>query len=350
MSNRTTSEKVIRHLYEITNSFKQGFDYQIDELLRMGLERLNLDIGILSNIKGSTYTVNRCVVPEGVEMKPGDQFTLEGTYCSLTCQSNSPIAVEHVGEDIRYKHHPAYESFGLESYIGIPIYCHDEFYGTLNFSSAEPYDRQFSQADIDVLELMASWIGVELARRKQEQTLEELNQKLKHQALHDSLTNIANRRGMFKHLNKDLNRLIRNDGYGYIAIIDIDFFKRINDTYGHQVGDDVLAEIGNCLKLSIRNYDFVARLGGEEFLLWLPDTGVGQEHAVIKRIIDNIAQIEITDEPITVSIGACSFSFKNQSSVQTNPMVNELISTADEALYSAKESGRNCVKVVQVSY
>lgn len=74
---------------------------------------------------------------------PGDRFDLHATYCSITCSAKGPVALEHVGHDIKFAVHPAYKAFGLESYIGIPIHLKDRLYGTLNFSSPAQFPRKF---------------------------------------------------------------------------------------------------------------------------------------------------------------------------------------------------------------
>jgi GAF domain-containing protein len=148
------SEKVIRRLYEITNSYDLGFEAQIEQLLKMGLERFNLDIGILSKINDKKYEVKYCVVPDEVELSSGVEFDFDTTYCHITCQANGPIALEHIGENDQYASHPAYESFGLESYIGMPIKLNGKLYGTLNFSSPAPYPRKFKDFVLYAFQLM----------------------------------------------------------------------------------------------------------------------------------------------------------------------------------------------------
>ena len=100
---------------------------------------------------------------------------------------------------------------------------------------------------------MASWIEVELIRRQQEKLLNSLNKKLKLQAYFDSLTEIPNRRGMYKTLLKELNKLTRSQGKGTLAIIDLDDFKKVNDTYGHQKGDKVLVYTAQKITDSMRD-------------------------------------------------------------------------------------------------
>ena len=341
MATPSSSEQVIRRLYQITNDYNKGFEHQVDALLRMGLDRFELDIGILSRIKQNIYIVKHCVTPADVPMQPGDQFDFNDTYCSITYSAQGPVALEHIGKDDELGSHPAYKAFGLESYIGIPIRLSGELYGTLNFSSPKPYPRKFRNIDIDALQLMASWIEVELIRREQEKQLNSLNQELRHLADYDSLTNIPNRRGMYKKLYKGLNQLTRMHGEGVLAIIDIDHFKKLNDTYGHQKGDEALVATAQKITDSLRDYDFAARFGGEEFLLWLPDTNQEECAAVCQRIMQNIAKISITPEPLTISIGACHFRFSSETPGEISKLLDDLINKADSALYQAKTQGRN---------
>ncbi len=337
----TESERVIRRLYEITNAYENGFPSQIHSLLMMGLERFNLDIAILSRIDNGQYVVEHCVTPPEVSLKPGDTFEIGQTYCAVTCAADAPVAIEHVGVSDELGTHPAYKAFGLESYIGIPVRCRGQLYGTLNFSSAKPYERRFHEIDIDSLNLMASWIGVELIRMEQETRLQILNHKLIEQASTDSLTGLSNRRAMFKHLRKEVNRINRNSQQGSLVLIDIDHFKKFNDSYGHQVGDRVLQEVAQKIKGSLRDYDFVARYGGEEFLVWLSETTTEEVESVCSRVMTEIADIDTVGEAITVSMGICHFMFTKHLDTDTDTLIDILIAHADSSLYKAKSAGRN---------
>lgn len=340
---QSLSERVIRRLYEITNDYHKGFDYQIFELLQMGLDRFNLDIAILSKIEGNRYIVQYCVTPEGVDMNSGDQFEFDATYCAITCEAKKPIAIEYVGQDDEYSKHPAYAAFKLESYIGIPIYLNGEIYGTLNFSSATPYSRKFLDIDIETLQLTASWIEVELIRREQENELQVLNDKLKRLVNYDTLTNVFNRRGIYRVLKKEINQLSRAKAEGCIVMIDIDHFKKINDTYGHQKGDKALVAVSEKITESLRDYDSVARFGGEEFLLWLPNSNKESAAVVCDRVMKKIAEVSVVPIPITVSIGVCHFRFTHEKYDDLTKHIEGLICKADNALYEAKTQGRNCV-------
>ncbi|GLT16480.1 hypothetical protein GCM10007938_02560 [Vibrio zhanjiangensis] len=342
-----TSETVIRRLYQITNDYEKGFDIQIIQLIMLGLERFNLDIGILSRIENDVYTVLYCVTPEDVELNPGDTFDFNATYCQITCKSFGLVAIENMGNDDKYAKHPAYQAFGLESYIGIPIFVDGEIFGTFNFSSPQPYPRAFEEADIDALHLMASWIEVERIRRKQEQRLKELNSQLEYQAYHDALTGVANRHSMFKIIPADIEQMLRSDGKGSIAVLDIDHFKQVNDKYGHQVGDDVLKKTAQALKSRLDDKDFIARFGGEEFVVWLPERDVEESEKLIRKLHQSVSEVVLDNQPITISIGVCHFDFGNKKDFECKKtLLDFLIDRADGALYDAKNQGRNCIVAV----
>ena len=337
------SEELIRRIYQITNDYQKGFDIQISQLLILGLERFNLDIGILSKIEGSTYTILNCVTPEEFDINQGDIFDCSLTYCEITCSAFAPVAISYMKQDEKFSSHPAYSSLGLESYIGIPIFVDDEVVGTLNFSSVDPRDKPFEQTDIDAIKLMASWIEVEMIRRKQEQQLQVLNRKLEAQALIDPLTQISNRRCMFRTLNSDLDKIKRAGGTGTFALVDIDHFKIVNDTYGHQVGDEVLKNVADKLKQVVGSTDYLARFGGEEFLVWLPEKPLAQRVDILNQLHQSVQEVKAGDDPITVSIGACHFVLGDIDQECDRTFLDELILMADECLYQAKNQGRNQV-------
>lgn len=124
-------------------------------------------------------------------------------------------------------------------------------------------------------------------------------------------------------------------------MVDIDYFKQVNDTYGHKVGDDALKQVANALQLSVRKQDVVCRLGGEEFLVICPDLQAESFYRYAERLRQNVSDIVINDTvsgkcfKLTVSIGAAS----KKQSVFNSEMLLQL---ADKRLYTAKENGRNC--------
>ena len=155
----------------------------------------------------------------------------------------------------------------------------------------------------------------------------------------DPLTGLENRRSLMDFSEVQLKLAQRYKSFFSILLIDLDYFKKINDTYGHLIGDEILKNIAKILKESLRNVDHIGRFGGEEFIVILPNTTLKNAVLVAEKVRDAIANfvhnIEEQNIQTTVSIGIASY----------NPLdddVNQIIERADHALYTAKSSGRNC--------
>jgi len=174
----------------------------------------------------------------------------------------------------------------------------------------------------------------------------------------DGLTNAYNRRYFDERLKHEIDRCVRKKTDLVCLFLDIDFFKKINDSYGHQVGDAVLVRLVALMQEQVRSSDIVARYGGEEFAVILPDTGIQIAHEVAERIRSQVEnqKLIINDNAIqtTVSIGIASLSqLKYQAGANNTNPLNEyakeldklLLGKADEALYQAKQTGRNQVVI-----
>jgi diguanylate cyclase (GGDEF)-like protein len=180
--------------------------------------------------------------------------------------------------------------------------------------------------------------------------LSESNQKLSQLAEIDELTNLHNRRSMDKYLSSEWNRHLRNQQPLSLLFIDIDYFKQFNDTYGHEGGDQCLIQVSKILQNNAkRSADIAARFGGEEFALILPETGEKQAYTIAENIRDDLASLRIPHESssvsryLTVSIGVMTLI---PNTVNNASLLRAL---ADEALYRAKEEGRNCIIKGEIS-
>jgi len=178
--------------------------------------------------------------------------------------------------------------------------------------------------------------------RQKNRQLEELLEKVELLAITDPLTELYNRRRFETALENEFKRTQRYKSPLACLMLDIDYFKKINDEYGHQVGDSVLQEIAKIIKKTFREIDIAARWGGEEFVVLLPQT---QQDAAIQsasRILEKISNhrfLRIPDKKITVSIGIASVP---NSSVDTG---EKLVNASDLAMYEAKKKGRNRIEV-----
>ncbi|RJP93699.1 MAG: diguanylate cyclase [Desulfobacteraceae bacterium] len=180
---------------------------------------------------------------------------------------------------------------------------------------------------------------VEVGRRLLEMQgkLIEARNALAHEATHDPLTGMLNRRAILNHLHKELSRARRHGGLLGIGMCDIDHFKRVNDTYGHQTGDEVLCGLTHILSESIREYDSLGRMGGEEFLVITPMKAGTDPASVFDRLCTQVAE-----SPITTRSGALSVTLSIGAAYATaESTVDELLEAADAALYRAKKEGRN---------
>ncbi|MBM9603762.1 GGDEF domain-containing protein [Desulfopila inferna] len=183
-------------------------------------------------------------------------------------------------------------------------------------------------------------LAYEYAREDGRKELLNLSRKLDRLSRKDELTGLSNRRDMFEQLRSELRRLERSGKVFSVLIADIDHFKGINDTYGHECGDNFLRKISDVFVENTQKRDVVARWGGEEFLIFLPETTGEQAKKIAERLRAATEKISIICQEnqvsITVSIGVAEY-------IQGQKL-NELINTADKFLYQAKRHGRNKVE------
>jgi len=173
--------------------------------------------------------------------------------------------------------------------------------------------------------------------------LKQLQKELddaRQQAMTDGLTGLANRRGLEKRMELERIRARQNNAPFSVILLDIDLFKRINDTFGHLVGDSLLKGVATILKEQTRGNDFVARFGGEEFLVLLPETGETGARAVAGKIKSVLVGKEWRVKDTGALIGQVTASM-GTALYRLDESGSEVIQRADAALYRAKEGGRN---------
>jgi signal transduction histidine kinase/ActR/RegA family two-component response regulator len=163
------SEEALRFFHEIVSAQNVLLNEKFRNLLSMGCLRYNLPIGILAQIEEERYEVMEVVAPENTISK-GDVFPLGQTYCRETIQSDVPVYFLQASRS-DWKSHPAFIKFKLESYIAISVKVGDKVFGTINFSSPEPREVNFTFTDKEILKLMAQWVGGELEREKMQEEL-----------------------------------------------------------------------------------------------------------------------------------------------------------------------------------
>ena len=194
-------------------------------------------------------------------------------------------------------------------------------------------------------EVAEKTLALNKANRRLHRELEEvkrLEEILQHQANSDSLTGLMNRRAFTEVFEKEIERASRSGMPLTCMLIDIDFFKKINDTYGHHVGDEVICKVAELMRTSTRSMDHLARIGGEEFTILMPDTPLEDAHQLAERLRSKTEKTKMmisgNEIMITVCIGLTERK-KHEKSYQA------MMQRSDDALYRAKESGRNRVCV-----
>ncbi len=220
-------------------------------------------------------------------------------------------------------------------------YCvdlmHDgEFIGILQLvSEAKIIDEQYQRLSNNLVpQLSSALVNI------------QLKDTLRNQAIRDPLTELYNRRFMFEAFEQALNRAERHNTYLAVLMIDLDHFKKFNDSYGHEAGDKVLEMVADQFKMNLRLEDIACRYGGEEFCIICPDTGLKEAHILAEKLRYCVAEQKITYhaqelDSVTLSIGIANYPNHGQSS-------NDLLQQADNALYKAKEQGRNCTVVTRI--
>ena len=220
----------------------------------------------------------------------------------------------------------------LKSHLTLPLVIEGKIIGCISLHS-----DQFNAFDAQDLQFF-SVIGYQMAASLKH--IQRLT-SIKNIAIYDTLTNIYNRRYFEERFEIEAQKSFFSDTPLSLIIVDIDHFKKVNDTFGHTEGDKVLKGIASLLKGAVRRKDTVARYGGEEFILILPEAGLEETFMIaerIRRLVENtpfeIGEVQLN---VTISLGISNFPSHKVKSKE------DLIRMADIALYEAKRGGRNRV-------
>lgn len=245
----------------------------------------------------------------------------------------SPIILDDALNDPRFE---KWEGSDLiRGWMGVPLIRHDEFIGLMTIDNYNPYAYTQEDASLALSFANSAAIVIENAR---------LFEQTQQMALTDTLTGIYNRRYFYELAQKEFSRSKRYQSPMSVILIDIDHFKNVNDHYGHLAGDQVLMQFVQRIQEELRTSDILARFGGEEFIILLPETNLGDATQVAERLREVTAQypfLLVTAQAfITISLGVSCFRFTTLS-------LDHLIDESDKALYEAKQFGRNRVRTWQ---
>lgn len=240
-----------------------------------------------------------------------------------------PFVTDHSNAELRCAHVEAGSSGTPSATLCLPLNAQGESLGLLYLSGPDPFPGQ------ELAETAAEQLSMALANLRLKETLHN-------QSIRDALTGIYNRRFLEESLPRELARAARQNRSLAVMMLDIDHFKRFNDTHGHPGGDALLAAVGKLLKQECRAADIPCRYGGEEFTVIMPDTDAEAALVQAERIRAAVSRLAVRHEgaplsAVTASLGIAVYP--HHASVQ-----DVLLELADEALYRAKSGGRNQVQ------
>lgn len=306
---------------------------RIRAMLDMAAEVLDMDLVVLGEFSEqytARYVSDRLgIFPEGTVL------TIETVLCREVFLRREPQHISDLRAHPLYAGHPTVTRMGLFCYSGLPVSVGDAPPWVLAFLRRRA-GTAVDPVDIAYMALIADWLGNALHQSTQTGLLE-------HMALTDMLTGLPNRRAAEERLQKEKARIPR-DGRGFaIALIDLDHFKSINDRYGHAIGDEVLKAVARRFEAGLREGDWVARWGGEEFLFVLHGSSAEEASGIIKRLAD-----QVRDVPVRTDVGniALSFSAGVAAYGRSDRGIEPVLETIDQALYRAKAEGRDQVRLV----
>lgn len=321
-------------LWQIATSRTRSEGEKVRMMLRLGMDVLDMDAAMLSEKAGEHFML--AYLEDTLGMFKVEEACPLGDLCQHAADENRGLFIGNMEASGRPELVEKAASLGVHAYAGIPLWVGEQFYGTLVFLRKKPLaEGKFTQDDEAFMELLAAWFSQMLLQLKQ-------RQKLETQALTDELTGLPNRRAAELRFDEEIARAKR-DGIGFsVATCDLDRFKLINDHYGHGVGDEVLQQVANIMRQALREGDWMARWGGEEFILFLHHSDRADAVAAAERIrlaikayplMTHQGRLEIT---ASFGIGVCQAGDEN---------IAHALSESDSCLYEAKRKGRDCVVV-----
>ena len=270
--------------------------------------------------ESSQFVIKACNIEEAI----GRTYSLDYGFSGVVYRTKEAI----INSDYWSAHPVTSELMEItkaRSLIASPIFMDGEVAGIIMVIHQTP--NYFTYDNYKLLQVMSSHIGLAV-------TNATLHAEMRKMVITDNLTSLRARH----YLDEQIQRRQEMDYQGSLILVDIDDFKVINDTYGHQVGDRILVQVSSIIKSSIRSEDIAARWGGEELAIYLPNIPVKRAVEIAERI--RLRVEGVTDPKVTISCGVSEWD-----STQDKISVESLFYRADMALYESKKSGRNCINV-----
>ncbi len=299
----------LQALWQLAAARDKSDAEKLQLMLRLALDTLHMDSVTVSEVCGELLVV-RLVADDLRLFHPGQELALNDALCRYAVEAKRSFIISDLRADPDLYRHPLAVDLGLRAFASAPIWAGPVFYGTMAFMRRAPLDDDFSADDRAFMELLAAWFGQILLERQQYAELESM-------AMTDALTRLTNRRAAEARFNEEFARARRVGDIFSIAVCDLDRFKLVNDHYGHDTGDLVLLHVAAIMKAELREGDWVARWGGEEFIIFLHQSDAAAAHVAMERLRLAIKgnPVSTTHGPldITTSIGIGTFRRRRRS-------------------------------------
>ncbi len=329
----------VAELYTFLNLSKTlSATLNLDELFRLALHLIGRSLhvdayALLLLDETGEHLVVKAAFGYPEEGAPGLPLRLGAGISGLVAQTGQAMLVRDVSLEPRFlTEEPCRQPHG--SFICVPLRLKGrEVIGVLTAQKPEP--QGFRLADLDLFQAVANQVAAALENA-------QLYQRTKELSTRDELTGLFNRRHFFDHLEKEVQRARRYRRVFALLLLDLDDFKRYNDTHGHLQGDEALKEVARLLLATTRRADVVARFGGEEFVILLPEVTAPGGAVAAEKIRAAIAKHPFagrSSQPgglMTVTIGVAAYPADAEDGL-------ELVDLADRAMYVGKQQGGNCV-------
>ncbi|WP_080840314.1 diguanylate cyclase [Cohnella massiliensis] len=264
------------------------------------------------------------VIASNVPEMTTEVFAADYGFCGVMLSTKEPIILSDY-HNATPVHSRIMDETISRSLLASPLIINGEVIGAVLVTHRLP--NHFSYDNYKLLQVLAAHLGLAVSNAT-------MHAEMRRMVITDNLTGLFARH----YLNERIQRRQLRDGSGSLILVDIDHFKKINDTFGHQVGDVILMQVSSIVQSAIRDSDIAARWGGEELAIYLPQLGLEQTKRIAERIRRRVE--EETDPKVTVSCGVSQWTTADE-----RVSVESLFYRADMALYDAKHSGRNNVAV-----
>ncbi|MHB8455965.1 MAG: EAL domain-containing protein [Acidiferrobacterales bacterium] len=332
LSELHSQSRRMQALWQVASDRTLTDSAKIQLILGFGVGTLGMETAMIGEISGERYIIRHVIDAIGI-FERDQEMLLDDTLCRFVAQDDTNLYVDNVSTDARFRDYPGIKQFGINTYVSAAIRLEDKIFGTLVFLRRKPADHPFTEDDRAFIDLLASWLSQFLQQQKRRAELEVM-------AMSDSLTGLPNRRAAEIRIGNELAQVRRGGERFSIAICDLDNFKLINDHFGHDVGDIVLRHVADVIRGALREGDWVARWGGEEFIIFFFQSTPADALAASERIRQAIRSQPVekghTLLEVTASLGIGVLTSSDEN-------IEHVLLDADDCLYEAKKRGRDRV-------